>query len=446
MVGYAVARATRKCYSGAVYNVQVEGVESFLLPGRFAVHNCPIVVDASVERLHVQGLRFGRTQGADEEAWRIWQTNNLDGEAQLAHTEAVKLGEAYWLVEPPARRDDAPRITSEHPSQVIVATAPGDHRRRLAALKKWTGDDGYAYANVYLPEAVHKYRSKGPLRGRDGRTASGQVNWVQNPEDPGGRNPLGEVPIVALRNNPSMLGGGQSDLKSVLPLQDAINKLLSDMLIGSEFQAFPQRVLLGAEIPRDENGQPIRAAELTASQSRLWIFENENANVTQFNAANLDNYVASRRHLIENLTAESRTPPHYVAGQMVNVSGDALKAAETGLTAKVRGTKMPFFGEGHEDMMRLAFRAIGDMERANATDAEIIWKDPESRSFGELIDGLVKQKALNVPDEILWEKAGYSPQEIARMKAMQMTDDLLLPPPTDVPPEVEPVMDVGVGV
>jgi hypothetical protein len=110
-----------------------------------------LVVEAKAERLEVQGFRFGREPSADQAAWDIWQANGLDAEHKLVHNEAIKLGEAYWLVEP-GQGDDPPRITSEHPCQTIVAHAPGDHRRRLAALKKWVDEDAYAYANVYLPD------------------------------------------------------------------------------------------------------------------------------------------------------------------------------------------------------------------------------------------------------------------------------------------------------
>jgi hypothetical protein len=121
---------------------------------------CQIVVDSPVERMEVQGFRFGSTPGADNAAWDIWQANGLDAESDLVHTEAVKLGEAYWLVEPGASPDDPPTITSEHPSQCIVATAAGNRRQRLAGLKRWVDDaDGHVYANVFLPDAVAKFRS-----------------------------------------------------------------------------------------------------------------------------------------------------------------------------------------------------------------------------------------------------------------------------------------------
>jgi hypothetical protein len=228
--------------------------------------------------------------------------------------------------------------------------------------------------------------------------------------------------MIPLRNAQSMTRGGRSDLIVALPIQDALNKLLSDMLVGSEYQAFPQRVLLGVEIPRDPiTGQPATAAQLQAAQSRLWTFENENAKVAEFRAADLNNYVNARQHLVRALTAKTRTPPHYVLGEIVNASGDALIAAESGLVSKVRSVMRPF-GEGHEDALRLGFRAMGDLERAQIIDSETIWKNPEFRNEAQAVDAATKLTQLNIPEEILWERIGMSPQQIERAKTLQMVD------------------------
>lgn len=377
----------------------------------------PMVVDSSVERLEVQGFRFGTD--ADDEAWAMWQANNLDAISDQTHTEAVKLGESYWLVEP---GPDVPRITAEHPSQTIVAYAPGDRRTRVAALKKWNDDENHALATLYLPDKIYKWRSEKPL-------TSSKIEWVSR--EGGGANKLGEVPVIPLQNNPSMLRGGSSDLSGgAINIQNAVNKLLSDLLIGSEYQAYPQRVLMGVEPPRDpETGKILRHAELRASQSRLWYFPDSEVKVDEFSAADLDNFVKAIQHLVRHLTAQTRTPPHYVIGEIVNASGDALKAAETGLVSKVR-RKMKPFGEAHEDAIRLAFRAQGDTERANALDAETIWRDPESRSQAETVDAAVKLSSIGVPNEVLWSRVGFSPQEINRMKAMQEADAFLSPDAT----------------
>ena len=387
--------------------------------GKITDNFMPIVVDSTVERLSVQGFRFGQEQEADSAAWEIWQANNLDSAAEMAHTEAVKLGESYWLVEPPIEPNGAPRITAEHPSQVIVAHVPGDRSRRMAGFKKWIGEDGYAYCVLYLPQAVYKWESSKPLN--DGGVVKGKVDWVVRQSDPGGRNPLGVVPVIPLPNSPSMLRGGHSDIAQVIDLQDAINKILSDMMIGSEYQAFPQRVLTGVEIPRDENGQPLRAAALKAAQDRVWTFANDNARVHEFSAAQLSNYIEAKNSLVSDLAAQTRLPPQYIKGEITNASADALKMAETGLVSRTR-RKMPSFGAAHVEAIQLAFFSIGDVERANEIVGQTIWVDPESRSMAQVVDAAVKQKELNVPDEVLWEKIGYSPQEIERMRTLQTQD------------------------
>jgi hypothetical protein len=405
-----------------------------------------LVVDAAVERLRVQGIRFGPDQDADKDAWAIWQDNGLDAQSNMLHTEAVKLGEAYWLVQP---NGDKPRITAEHPSQVIVATAPGDKRVRLAALKKWQGDDGFVYANVYLPDRVVKYRTK-----RDPSLFEGIVKpsdkWVTIGA---GSNPLREVPVIPVSNNPSMIHGGRSDLAfGAISLQDAINKELTDMLVGSEYIAYPQRVLMGIDQPRDPaTGKPVPIDQWQdqAQSSRLWMFPGKDGKAFEFSAAQLKNFGDAIDVLVDHLTAQTRTPPHYMSGKIENVSGDTLKAAETGLVCRVRD-KHDSFGDGHEDTLRLAFKSIDpDDPRAQAMSAETIWRDPESRSQAELADALTKLATIGVPQEILWERYGFSPTEIDRMKSMQETDALLSaasqPPVTNgMPtPEMREAMSAG---
>ena len=373
----------------------------------------PLVVDAPAERLRVQGFRFGGDD-ADTEAWRIWQANGLDAASNMVHTEAIKLGEAYWLVQPD---NETPRITAEHPSQVIVAHAPGDRRVRLAALKKWTDDDGITYANVYLPKGVYKYRSKDEPKVRD------RLSWTQID---GFRNPLGIVPVVPMANNPSMLRGGKSDLASgATSLQDSISKTIADLLIGSEYHGLPQRVLLGVEAPRDpDTGRVIPFEQ--AAKSRLWYFNNENAKAHEFSQADLDALRKSADGFIGDLAAQTRIPIYYFRPQAIsNISAEALIGLDAGLVSKTDDKKAAF-GEGHEEAIRLAFRSINaDDPRAGAIDAETIWADTESRSQAQLTDAVSKEVAMGLPFEAALEKLGYSPQAIDRIMAQRETDALL---------------------
>jgi hypothetical protein len=382
---------------------------------------CPNVVDAAVDRLTVQGFRFGEDDQADRLAWDIWQANALDAESVIAHTEAGKLGAAYIMVSPPEEEGGYPQITVEHPSQVTVEYSPANVRKRLAALKKWRGEDGYDYAVLYLPDSIHKFRSK--EKKRAGQGTSGTRDWITRPDDPGGRNPLGEVPIIPLFNKRKLLGGGVSDLDTAIPLQDAINKELADMLVASEFAAFPQRVAMGIDVPKDPaTGLPTAAVQLEASIARFWAFEDKDARIGEFKAADLDNYVKAIAMLLQHLSAQTRTPPHYLLGQMVNISGDALIAAETGLTKRVERKQIDF-SDSWEEAMRLAFKLKGDRDRAADLGAEIIWKPAAMRSEAQVWDAASKMKDVNVPYEVIWEHGGFSPKQIERMKRLKNLPD-----------------------
>jgi hypothetical protein len=364
---------------------------------------CQLVVDASVERLKVQGFRFGpRDQPADTEAWDIWQANYLDADSALAHAEASKTGWAYLLVLPGAD-PDTPRITVEHPAQCITYSDPSDRRARLAGFKRWPRGDGSTAAALYTTEAFY-------LLSR--RSNSGSRDWTTEATLP---NPIGVVPMVPMLNMPTLLGGGISDLEVILSKQDAINKLLADMLVNSEFVAYPQRWASGLEIPTDPStGRPLDREAFLSSVSRLWVAEDPSVKFGELSGSDGLGYVRQMEALVQHIAAQTRTPPHYLLGQSgAFPSGESLKATETGLVAKVR-RKQVSYGEAWEEALRLSFAYRGDVGRAQAVDVETIWADPEARSEGELVDALLKMRQLGVPITELWRRWGASPQEVAR--------------------------------
>jgi hypothetical protein len=320
-----------------------------------------------------------------------------------------------------------PRISVEHPAQVIVAHDRGNPLRRLAALKVWKDLDGSEYAYLFLPDRVVRYKALVEPQG--GQSVLGviipsiaQVGSMSNvvngrwTREGSQTHRLGAVPVVPLVNNAQMLQqDGVSDLKPAISLNDAANKFFTDMLVASEFAAYPQRVIMGLEVPDDPvTGQPM--IDQVAGVSRTWIFEGEDISATQFQAADLNNYVNAIEATIQHLAAQTRTPPHYLLAKLVNLSAEALQAAETGLVSRVRRKHIDF-ADGWEEAMRLAFRATTDDRRAAMTDAETIWADPETRSPSIMADVLVKLRAVGFSYEKLWEIYGLSPQEIEDMKA-----------------------------
>jgi hypothetical protein len=372
---------------------------------------CELVVDAPVERLFVEGFRFAKDKPGDSDAWDIWQANGLDSESVMGHTEAVKDGRSYLLVGPDEYKTGYPSITVEHASQVVVEHAPGNRRIRLAALKKWRDESGYEFATLYLPDRIWKWETKEPAR----YTPTDGVgrNWVPRAGEETGRNPLSPVvPVIPLYNNPTLLGDGRSDLMPAIPLQDAINKEVADMLVASEFAAFQQRVVTGLQVASDKDGNPTPEMEkLRSGVERMVVLENEDAKVFSLPASDLGNYTKAIELLLQHLAAQTRTPPHYLLGQIVNVSGDALKAAETGLVAKVNRKQIDF-SDSWEEAIRLALKLKGGTQPEKPMNAETIWRDPEYRSEGEMVDAALKRRALGVPLEAIWEMIGASPQQV----------------------------------
>jgi hypothetical protein len=362
-----------------------------------------VIVDSPTERLTVQGFKFGGPDApADDAAWQLWQRNKFDLRSKTLFTESGKCGVAFILVDNTA---NPTRLTIESPLEVYVHVDP-ETDERAAAVKRWIGDDKYAYCIVYLPHRVVRYRSRGKVR-----SLTGRPTWDQQDSVP---NTFEKVPMIPVENLPDIHDGGISDLEDVIPIQDRVNKLCLDLDVGSEFHAAPQRWATGWEAPTDANGRPLPDTQIKAATSRFLAFKEPDTKVGQLPAGDPGAYVDPIEMYVQHMAAISHTPPHYLLGRMVNMAGDALKVAETGLVAKCL-SKQIAFDDPLEEAIAMAMGKSGD----EADSAEVIWQNPESRTFGQLVDGVVKlRQEVALPLEMAWEMIGLSPQQIARAKKL----------------------------
>lgn len=402
----------------------------------FSDNWCETVVNATEERLNVVGFRFGTSPEADDDAWRIWQANQLDSESMIAHTEALVFSECYALVWP---TDDprTPRVTIEHPLQMICAHKAGNRRDVAAALKWYVDDDDYEVAYLYLPEGVYRFRSQ--TRSKSGMRDWTTTRWVQedrpadetgdDADDPYFRpNPLeGTVPIVPLLNRPRLVGPPRSELETVVPLQDLINKLFADMTVASEYTADAQRWILGYEWEVDPDTNQPKPPPWNR-KDRLWFVpqtdkDDHGVQIGQFSAGDLKNYIQAIEMCVNHIASQTRTPPHYLSPSADRLSGESIKASESGLVSKVRRKMVPF-GESWEQTMRLCFRLIDD-PRADFVAAETVWGDPEIRSEAEQADSALKRQSLGVPARQLYQDLGYTPTQVDQFASMRAEEALL---------------------
>jgi hypothetical protein len=392
-----------------------------------------LVVDAVNERLRVVGFRWTGDEATDLDVWSdIWQRNNLDASSDSLHVEALVWGYAYAIVWPDMNGNAS--ITVESPTEVICYAPAAARNQVTMALKRWQDDWGVWHATYYTPTAIYKYdqaqssgaASSAPPRGGWIPRETALEPWPLP-------NPFGQVPVIEFPNNPRLNTGGRSELEGgVVEMIDRINETVFNRLLAAQFSAFRQKWITGMEIPRDPNtGNPMEP--FRSAVDRLWMSENPDAKFGEFSEASLTNYVTAAEADIQHLSSITRTPAYYLFPHGQMPSGEALKAAESGLVAKVK-RRQRFLGEAWEQAMRFALLIEGDDAHATDFSCETLWAPAETKSDAGTGDLLVKLGQIGVPDQMLWELSGYfSPQQISRMNALAAAAPLAPVPKPDVP-------------
>lgn len=417
-----------------------------------------LLVDAAHERMHPQGFRIDGENSTD--IWDIWQGNELDAGSEQVFLESMALGESSLLVDPARNQFGYPTVTPEHPAQTIVAYRPGSRTVRAAGLKVWLDDwptPPVLMAMLYLPDRVYAwsapvsdqtrtdpawnwdwpyvyYPQTGPFDQANAVTPS----WTA--EDAlGGKNELGEVPLVDFQCRPRMLKPGSPEFTPVIPVQQRINKTILDRLINQEFGAFKQKWVTGMELPVDPlTGNP--REPFNVSVDRLFVAESELTKFGQFQPEDLDPLLRAVNDDVQHMAAIVPTPPHYLLGTLVNLSAEALKAAEAALVSRVR-RHMRNYEEPLETVARLMLKAAGKSV-PNVSGMETVWRNPEFRTEAELTDALIKMASIGVPQEALWERWGATPQEIDRWKKMAPSLPPIVARETITGTTVQPSSDV----
>lgn len=389
----------------------------------FSDNWCKVVPDASVERLRPMGFRL-EDGTIDDAAGRAWKASECDVEVGLAFLEALISGRSFALVWKPDGANT--EITFQNSSNAIVEYEPGRRGVRRFGLTVYS-DGEHEFATLFSRPDQMVYRYQRPSAG--GGQWETRTIGLRPSESAHFANPLGEVvPLVEIANRSRLHGKPRSEIEPVAPLQDAVNTIWCHLMTAADELAVPARAVLGMDRPTreildPETGEVIGEEDLPIDRFRsdrlLWL-EREGANIAEFSAADLSNYTRVIEVAVQHIAAQTRTPPHYLLGQMVNVSADALTAAESGLVAKVMELQR-YFGAALREVARLEALVSGEPDRASSLAlGTVIWRDAQFRSDAQYADALTKFKAINVPDEALWERIpGVTPDEIARWKEMR---------------------------
>ncbi len=368
---------------------------------------CELVVNAVAERLQVVGFRFG-SDSANEAAWTLWQGNQMDADAELIQTDALIAGSSFMLVQPDDDNPTGVSITAESPLQACVLYQPGNRRKALAGYKAFADYQfDWAYEGGRPPPSVEVLITPDEI-----------VTWTAPSGVPVVEpNPVGAVSLIEVTPQPRTLWWPRSELTPAMAIQDRINTTIFNRMVATDYGAFRQvwatGIKLAQQVAKDTGTGAVAVVKqpLDIGANRLLANENPDGRFGSFPESTLGGYLASVEQDVNQLAAITQTPPHYLLGQIANLSADAIKAAETGLVSKCR-RRSTHIGEAYKYGMQLALQLTGNAASAEV-GAEVVWADMETRSEGQRVDALVKMATLGVPREVLWEKWGATPQEIA---------------------------------
>lgn len=365
-----------------------------------------LAVTSLAERLRIQGFRVNGER--DDALAQAWRRNDLDQMAGVLHREALALGRGFVIVW--GDEDGRARVTVESASQVFVRRDPAT-RRVTAAVKRW--EEGFqTHVLLMLDDEIVHYVAD---RRAFGSSITGFYVVESTP------NPLGEVPVVPFFNGDRLLTDGVSEMADILPLSDALTKLLADLMVGSEFYARPRRWATGIELAEDVEGNPVNPFP---EGDRMMVTEATEAKFGALPAANLSSYREAVDIILSQIMAVSALPAHYVGvTSMSPASADANRSAEASITARAEA-RQSTFGPAWERVARLILAVESGAVPSNF-EVAVMWNDPATRSIAQEADAVVKlyQSGL-LPQTYALARLGYSDDAIREIRTASRLDAL----------------------
>lgn len=416
-----------------------------LLAKRAVSNWMPLVIGTPAQALYVDGFRPSRTKAQDDiqgtAEWKHWQDSGLDARQLAIHRAALGYGHSFTLTE----RKNGKVITK------------GLSPLRTAALYEDAANDIAPYAALTVtsyPELVNKKTKRGTARLWDGKSeykvlfeafeGDQKISIVKRKS-----HGAPECPVTRFACAVDLEGRTVGVVEPMIPLQNRINQTVFDLLVTQTYASFKVRWVTGMAppmqmrmldadgnetddpdlavdvVPRlDGNGDPI-PKNIDHNARRFLFAEDQDSNFGSLDESPLDGFISSIDMSIRHLAAVSQTPPHYLLGQIANLSAEALTAAETALARKVEEFRQAF-GESWERVFRIAGAMSGEMDVFEDMAGEVLWRDMEQRSLFQSAQALGQlAEQLGIPRRGLWHRVpNVTTTEIQKWNELREEDDL----------------------
>lgn len=358
---------------------------------RFIQNWCSVVVNATLERMEFKGWDTvdeegdpeGLPAGANEVLDSFYSDHYLNTVSHQVHIDALVTGNGYLMFE---MIEGRPVPYHNSPEQVFVEYDENIPDKKLFGLKRYYSEEiDRNVMMIYWPGAIERWEAP---RGAGHKPTEYQfIDKIPNP--------FGEIPIVHFE----VL---KPELVDVIPLQDSINKLYSDMMVVAEFAAFKQRWAITNADLEDLSAEPgsIQVVPKGASAE-------EDTKIGEFAASDLKQYLEAMAQLSNMVAIVSRTPKHYFESMGANISGEALIVMEGPLVKKVETYKAKM----DQGWMEVAYFLVPE-----EVDVLTTWERAQTEqvvSMSEAMATLVERVGL--PLITVLKRFGWSEEEIQTM-------------------------------
>jgi Phage portal protein, SPP1 Gp6-like len=375
----------------------------------FSDNLMPTVVETVKDRLKLDGFTVaGKEEGQADAAIQptldeLWRRNRLLVRANQVHLDSLIEGDSYVIIWPNRYENDFPTFYPNCASAIVIDYDDEQPGYITRAAKAYEARDKHWRLTLYFRDRIEKYVTQNTSEGLPDRP-SAFVRLIDADPWPI-PNPYDKVPVFHFANRASIGQPGCSELREAMPLQDALNKSIADMLVASEFYGVPQRWVTGLE---DENVIKQAQERFKLMSGGLWGVSEKDAKFGEFSAADISKFITVSETFRKEIARVSRTPLHYFALEGEFPSGESLRVSEGPLIRKVKD-RQETWGAVWGDAFRFALQVNGNGD----FEPQPKWLNPETRDDdGEVNRAALKVSQLQIPYEQVWREMGYTEKQI----------------------------------
>lgn len=379
------------------------------LNSRFSLNWCAVVVDSVMERMEFKSFVVNQDEGSTVEMNRWWEESGMNLDADDVELCAMVTGEAFVLVWP--GEDEGTLEAYYNDSRMVHAFYHSDRPREMRFAAKWYQDEeDKIRLTLYYSDRLEYYISKSAYKDKstsDIKSTHFEPLPGEDGEDNVAVNPLKIIPVFHFRRERRAIASEMTP--AVLDTQDAINKLLADMMVSSEYGAFKQRYIISQAEPGDLKNSPNEIWDLPAGDG-----VGQDTSVGQFQETNLRNFMDSIEQLSTAIAKMTRTPQYYFfLGARQDPSGETLYAMDGPLIKKTEKYIKRFKRE-----WKLLGRFVADQINVGFDEMALMVEYADPSQAQPLTQAQTRDTNVRagVPLATQLRREGWTPQELEQLQ------------------------------